>query len=139
MKTDAKTAMRVFNTASHVGIGYGVGKAVFMRLPAPFVYIAAATFGLYQVTEFQAKKARALRRGTPITDLAFPEIKEFGCGLAIAALEEIGRRRIAKRQAGGNRGGRRADGGDNHRAGVVGAAERAAGKREGVARERPYG
>ena len=97
----------LFNSAAHYGIGYGVGKAIFMRLPTPFVYIAAATFGLYQVVEFQAKKARALRRGIPITDLAFPEIKEFGCGLAIAALEELGRRYIASRQADSDSGGHR--------------------------------
>ena len=88
-----------FNRASHVGIGYAVGKMAFSRMPTSIVYISAGAFGLYQVTEFQAKKARALRRGTPITDLAFPEIKEMGCGLGLAIAEEVIRRALAKRAA----------------------------------------
>ena len=64
----------LFNRAAHFGIGFGVG--VWAHRPSALV--ATTAFVAYQRTEQNA-----------IHDLGFPEIREFGYGMAcgIAARE----------------------------------------------------
>lgn len=67
----------MINKLMHGLIGYLIGR-IARRYPTIAV-IGAVTFGLYQVVERSAKH-----------DAAYPEIREFGIGLAIGSAQDIG-------------------------------------------------
>ena len=70
----------IFNRAAHFGIGFGVG--VWAHRPSALV--ATMAFTTYQTAEQRA-----------INDAAYPEIREFGIGMACG---------LAAREAYRNRG-----------------------------------
>ena len=111
------------NRAAHFAIGFAVGVCA----DKPSAPIAGATFLAYQAIEAYTKG-----------DAGYPEVKEYAYGMGIGIAVRWTWRALARRPQVGADNGRGVHNRRDSGAGAVGAAERAAGKREGV-KERPYG